>query len=713
MDKLGLMLFVVWLVAAGCGHSAGNKAGDAGVEAGTDGILVEVASMVPDAAVPDAVMDAPAVSDAAVTQPDAGMDAPPASDGDIVLSAGSDATIFFPGSMDASDGGTYPQIFALPGTAMVSHTPLFAATPDITFRIPDNGTIEHADLNGDGLSDIVVSKSTALSFYLQQPDGTFQSMRGITLPPKTYYWLYQLADFNGDGRLDVVMDYARTLMVFLQGSDGFADTPDSVVDLTGGVEMGCLQVALFTVQDMNGDGRPDLVAVVRIQTGPLWMAECRYDKILFQVFTQNDNGGFTTFAEFSPRAADTSRMFDVFGLAAGDLDGDGLGDAAILFEGFGLSGYDTWIFSQATGALSPMPVATLQLAQYLKTVRFTDVNGDGRPDVLVRPSPVSPYAFQRDLSQTKIGLSGVFLQQPDGSFETTAHTVQPDGWLPAGLDSKTQPVGIDIRDMDGDGSRDLEGNGQIEGLFRQESGLFGSSPDAELQAIFADEVAASKQLITATFIPSTGASVNTIGKFNRLAYTAVDMDSDGRLDLVSDYAPFAPNRTPDPTTGFYPYDGFAPNTFTEVRIHRQRPLTRRLLTQVLNSRVSVEERVLHIQVTLRNLADRAADNVRVRFVTAPSPFTWSTDLGILRGGVDAMEAFGRDWMTKEENQIKGTPLGPDIVIPRIEVGEEFPLHIAVPVPLVERFDMRCLFVLVDPDQSTNVLLKRRYDFIPE
>ena len=702
MDKLGSMFFLVCLLTAGCGHSAGKKTGDAGAESGTDGNLGEVASMVPDAAVPDA-----------------GMDAPAASDGEIAPTAVPDATIFFPGSMDASDGGTYPQIYALPGAAMVSHTPLFAATPDITFRIPDNGQIEHADLNGDGLPDIVVCKWNALSFYVQQADGTFEPMRGITLPPQTSFGLYRLADFDGDGRLDVVMAY-NGLSVFLQRSDGFADTPDFVVDPSGGVEVGCLQVALLTVQDMNRDGRPDLVAVTRIQPGPQWMAECRFDTILLQVFTQDKSGGFTNFAEFSPRAANTSREFDVYGLAAGDLDGDGLGDAAILFEGSvgpltNPSGYDTWIFSQATGTLSPTPVATLQLAQYLKTVRFADVNGDGRPDVLVRPSPVSPYAFQHDLSQTKIGLSGVFLQQPDGSFETTAHTVQPDGWLPAGLDSKTQPVGIDIRDMDGDGIRDLvlEGNGQIEGLFRQESGLFGSNPDVELQAIFADEVAASKQLVVVTFIPGTGVPIADVDKFNRLAYAAVDIDGDGRLDLVSDYAPFAPNRTPDPTTGFYPYDGFAPNTFTEVRIHRQRPMTRRLLTKVLNSRVAVEERMLHIQVTLRNLADRAADNVRVRILTAPSPFLLSTDMSILNAGIDAMDAYGRDWMTREENQIKGTPLGPDIVIPRILVGEEFPLHIAVPVPLVERFDMRCLFVLVDPDQSTNVLLKRKYDFIPQ
>jgi hypothetical protein len=129
------------------------------------------------------------------------------------------------------------------------------------------------------------------------------------------------------------------------------------------------------------------------------------------------------------------------------------------------------------------------------------------------------------------------------------------------------------------------------------------------------------------------------------------------------------------------------------------------------SRVAVEARLLQIRATLRNLASTEAKNVRVRLLQAPSPFHWSTDLPILQSGIEGMNEYTAAELTKNENTIKGTPLGPDILIPVIAAGEEIPLNVDFPVGLVERLDMRCLFILVDPEESTNVLLKRNYDFI--
>ena len=66
---------------------------------------------------------------------------------------------------------------------------------------------------------------------------------------------------------------------------------------------------------------------------------------------------------------------------------------------------------------------------------------------------------------------------------------------------------------------------------------------------------------------------------------------------------------------------------------------------------------------------------------------------------------------REENRIRGDPLGPDILVPRIEAGATLPLAIEVPVALAPDLDVRCLFLLVDPDDNDNVILKRKYDFI--
>jgi hypothetical protein len=696
------------LAVGGCGSSL-RVSKDAAKEAGHEAAVV------------------PALDAVVLTGADAGTDAATSPDADpnVIPWLGADATVTFVAAADTPDGATYPPIYAVPGTAMISHTPLVAPTPDLTFRAPDNGEPQYVDLDGDGLVDILINKITAVSFYRQQSDGTFQPMRGITLPAKSYFDLIQLADLNRDGLLDVVMclhgngdGYHSQLAAFLQYPEGFHDTPDQPIDPIDSADVGCDRILFFTVADMNGDGRLDIVVLTKTEHGEPPTIECRYDTLLAQVFQQDETGAFTKVVEFSPHAISTSCQYCGFSLAAGDVDRDGKGDLAVLLEGTvgpltSPGGYDTVLFTQAGGGFPAAPTQTLVMGQYLTTVAFSDVNGDGRLDVLVRPGPVGEYDMPRDLSQTKIGMSGVFLQNADGTFETTARTVSPDGWLPAGTDTKTQPIGLDIRDVDGDGIRDivLDRKAMVEGLFRQESGLFGANPDVAMETIFADQVAASKLTITATFIPAPGASVASIGNFNRLAYAIADMDGDGRQDVVSGFAPFAPNNPVDPATGQYPFDGFQPNTYTDFRIHHQRAITRRILTRVQWSRVAVEERLLQIRATLLNLASTDAKNVRVRLLQAASPFLWQTDLSILRSGIEGMNEYTATELTRNEDAIKGTPLGPDILIPTIAAGEEIPLSVDVPVGLVAGLDMRCLFILVDPEESTNVLLKRSYDFI--
>ncbi len=76
-----------------------------------------------------------------------------------------------------------------------------------------------------------------------------------------------------------------------------------------------------------------------------------------------------------------------------------------------------------------------------------------------------------------------------------------------------------------------------------------------------------------------------------------------------------------------------------------------------------------------------------------------------------MAAFAADWVRRNESTVHGEPLGPDVLIPRIEADETVPVAIDVPVRLVADLDIRCLFLAVEPDENTNVILRRKYDFI--
>ncbi len=103
--------------------------------------------------------------------------------------------------------------------------------------------------------------------------------------------------------------------------------------------------------------------------------------------------------------------------------------------------------------------------------------------------------------------------------------------------------------------------------------------------------------------------------------------------------------------------------------------------------------------------------MRLRVLVAESPFLLQTDLGILSLGVEKMTEAGRKMILDAETRIRGEAPGPDILIPRIAPDETVPLFIEIPVALVPNLVLRALFLVVDPDDTTNLLYRRSYDFI--
>jgi hypothetical protein len=118
-----------------------------------------------------------------------------------------------------------------------------------------------ADVNGDGLNDLVITDSypfggtsPAVEVLLQNP-----ASRGTFLPPASYPIAggsfpqsIAVADLNGDGLPDVVVGGSDALSVLLQSSNSpgtFAATVNYAV----------IDANEIAVTDINGDGRPDIV----------------------------------------------------------------------------------------------------------------------------------------------------------------------------------------------------------------------------------------------------------------------------------------------------------------------------------------------------------------------------------------------------------------------------------------------------------------------
>jgi hypothetical protein len=109
------------------------------------------------------------------------------------------------------------------------------------------------DLNGDKVLDIAISHPGGQTVLMGRSDGTFAAGIDHAGVWPENLWSPRssaLADFNGDGRLDFIRDVSwNKIAVKFGNGDG---------------TFGCLKfysngIAPFTVGDMNGDGRPDLL----------------------------------------------------------------------------------------------------------------------------------------------------------------------------------------------------------------------------------------------------------------------------------------------------------------------------------------------------------------------------------------------------------------------------------------------------------------------
>jgi hypothetical protein len=129
-----------------------------------------------------------------------------------------------------------------------------AGTP---FSTPQNNSNAFlADVNGDGKADLITP--TLNEIWYGNGDGTFQApvqlASGVTLPI-TYV---AAADLNGDGVTDLVVQIEEGQGTILLESNGVGGLTQTDVDVCA-VNASCLYTFAVGLGDLNGDGAPDLV----------------------------------------------------------------------------------------------------------------------------------------------------------------------------------------------------------------------------------------------------------------------------------------------------------------------------------------------------------------------------------------------------------------------------------------------------------------------
>jgi len=283
-----------------------------------------------------------------------------------------------------------------------------------------------ADVNGDGKPDIVVvNNSGTVGVLLGNGDGTFQPV--VTYNPGGGYTnSVAVADVNGDGKPDIVVANCTS-----SGGDCWNDRSDGTVGVLLGNGDGTFQTAVsydpggwrtlaVAVADVNGDGKPDIV-VANLGSNNVGVLLGNGDGT-FQTAVTYGSGGYNSWG--------SGQL-----VAVADVNGDGKPDIVVAnncadsaCDNGGSVGV---LLGNGDGTFQPA-VAFGSGGNGPAAVAVADVNGDGKPDLVVTNNSSSTVA--------------VLLGNGDGTFQTA--TTYDSGYGGA-------PLGVAVADVDGDGKPDI------------------------------------------------------------------------------------------------------------------------------------------------------------------------------------------------------------------------------------------------------------------
>jgi len=348
------------------------------------------------------------------------------------------------------------------------------------------------DFNGDGKADIAITNEYAgsggsVSVFLGNGDGTFSAPVN-TQTTTNYSRMIAAGDFNGDGKLDLVTGNSsnnNSLQILLGNGDGSFQAATQYLSNNNGTAV--------AVTDVNGDGKLDILATIQCSNG-----NCSNSAL--EVLLGNGDGTFQT-----PPSYLTGGNSSVATTIA-DLNGDGKLDLIVTNQCASNSSCSNGSVSVllGNGDGTVQAATSYPVDQYPWGVIVKDVNGDGKPDLIVANECASGSNCQNST-----GSVSVLLGNGDGTFQPAT------SFASGGVYSYSVVAG----DFNGDGNVDLavtnECTNNTCGSGGSVSILLGNG-DGTFQA----------------------AQTFTVGGLYALSVAAGDFNGDGKLDVaVVDYCP--------------------------------------------------------------------------------------------------------------------------------------------------------------------------------
>jgi len=281
---------------------------------------------------------------------------------------------------------------------------------------PTPNSVAIGDIDGDGKPDLVVvnSGSNRVSVFRNTSSsgsitsGSFAAKVDFTTGTSPYD--VAIGDIDGDGKPDlaVVNDGSNTVSVFRNTSSSGSITSGSFaakVDFTTGSNPDHAAIG-----DIDGDGKPDL-------------AVTNYNSNTVSVFRNTSSYGSITSGSFAAKVDFTTGMLP-FVPAIGDIDGDGKPD--LVVANAGNNTVSVFRNTSSSGSISSGSFAakvdfTTGMSPY--GVAIGDIDGDGKPDLAATNYSSNTVSVYRNTSSSGSITSGSFAAKVDFATGTNPYSV--------------------------------------------------------------------------------------------------------------------------------------------------------------------------------------------------------------------------------------------------------------------------------------------------